>query len=122
MPQVLTEIVARPSAGGALLGYIEKLLRDFAGSIELARPDAVERTAHWVLLSAIACGAAIVRFWGLGAVGLHGDEETMGMAVRGIIEHGAPVIPSGMFYPRGLTQLYLMSVSVSLFGESEWAL
>lgn len=69
----------------------------------------------------IACGA-LLRFWGLGSVGLHGDEETMGMAVRGILAEGAPILPSGMFYPRGLTQLYLMAGSVSLFGESEWAL
>jgi 4-amino-4-deoxy-L-arabinose transferase-like glycosyltransferase len=27
-----------------------------------------------------------------------------------------------MFYPRGLTELYMMAASVSVFGESEWAL
>ncbi len=122
MPQALTEVVARPPLGGALVGYVETLIRELASSIELTRPQSAERAAHWILLAAIICGAAIVRFWGLGDVGLHGDEETMGMAVRGILEQGAPVIPSGMFYPRGLSQLLLMSLSVALFGESEWSL
>jgi 4-amino-4-deoxy-L-arabinose transferase-like glycosyltransferase len=122
MPQVLTEIVARPPLGGAFLGYIEKLLRNFADSIALTRPDEVDRALHRVPLAMIVLGAAIVRFWTLGDVGLHGDEETMAMAVRGILEQGAPILPSGMFYPRGLSQLALMAVSVSIFGESEWAL
>src|SRR5690606_35371049 len=47
---------------------------------------------------------------------------TMAMAVRHIVEEGTPVLPSGMLYPRGITQLYLMAGSVRLFGESEWAL
>jgi hypothetical protein len=122
MPQVLTEAVARPPVGGAFLGYIDKLIRDFASAFALTRPNELDRAIHWMVLAVLVCGAAVVRFWGLGDVGLHGDEETMGMAVRGIVEQGAPVLPSGMFYPRGLSQLYLMALSVSLFGESEWAL
>jgi 4-amino-4-deoxy-L-arabinose transferase-like glycosyltransferase len=84
-----------------------------AGSVEVAH--------RWWLLSFV-CAAAFVRLWGLGSVGLHGDEETMAMAVRGILETGWPILPSGMFYPRGMIQLYLMAGSVALFGESEWAL
>src|SRR5512138_157230 len=80
------------------------------------------RLLHLVLLSAILGLGTFVRFWGLGSVGLHGDEETMAMAVAGILREGVPILPSGMFYPRGMTQLYLMSLSVSVFGESEWAL
>jgi hypothetical protein len=122
MPQVLTEAVARPPVGGAFLGYIDKLIRNFASAFALTRPNELDRAIHWMVLAVLVCGAALVRFWGLGDVGLHGDEETMGMAVRGIIEQSAPVLPSGMFYPRGLSQLYLMALSVSIFGESEWAL
>ncbi|HWK50708.1 MAG TPA: glycosyltransferase family 39 protein, partial [Steroidobacter sp.] len=58
---------------------------------------------------------------GLGNVGLHGDEETMGMAAMSIVREGTSILPSGMFYPRGMTELYLMAGSVKLFGESEWA-
>jgi hypothetical protein len=62
-----------------------------------------------------------VRFWKLGAPGLHGDEETMAMAAMHIVHNGWPILPSGMFYPRGLSELYLMAASVQLFGESEWS-
>lgn len=83
---------------------------------------ATTRFMHLALLAIIVAAGAFFRFWGLGSVGLHGDEETMALAVAGILDTGAPILPSGMFYPRGMTQLYLMSFSVSLFGESEWAL
>ncbi|HEX2493178.1 MAG TPA: glycosyltransferase family 39 protein, partial [Steroidobacter sp.] len=81
-----------------------------------------ERTSHRVWFTCLIVAGTIVRFWGLGAVGLHGDEETMAMAVRHIIIDGWPILPSGLFYPRGITQLYMMAASVALFGESEWAL
>jgi uncharacterized membrane protein len=71
-----------------------------------------------VLLTAVA---AVLRFWGLGSVGLHGDEETMAMPVMHIVEHGTPEFPSGMFYARAIGQLYIMAGSVLIFGESEWA-
>jgi hypothetical protein len=65
---------------------------------------------------------AVIRFWGLGAVGLHGDEKTMALPVMNLVEHGSPLMPSGMFYPRAVGQLYLMAASVLAFGQSEWAL
>ena len=34
-----------------------------------------------------------------------------------ILQDGWPILPSGMFYPRGLTELYLMAASVQIFGE-----
>src|SRR5690606_32152913 len=93
-----------------------------AALFRITAPQERARAVHFCVLAAlIACGAAF-RFIGLGAVGLHGDEETMALAVRGILEGGAPYLPSGMLYPRGLTQLYLMAASVSLFGETSWAL
>src|SRR5262245_10794891 len=73
------------------------------------------------LLMLVAIGA-MIRFWGLGDVGLHGDEETMALPVRHIVEEGTPYFPSGMFYGRAIAQLYLMAGSVLAFGESEWAL
>ncbi len=62
-----------------------------------------------------------MRFWGLGSVGLHGDEETMAMPTMHIVEHGSPLLPSGMLYPRAIAQLYMMAASVMAFGESEWS-
>lgn len=122
MPQALSGLVARPGMGGVLSGYVDRVVRAVASSFESTKPHDTERAIHWALLAVVLVGAAIVRFWGLGVVGFHGDEETMAMAVRGILEQGAPTLPSGMFYPRGLTQLALMSLSASIFGESEWAL
>jgi hypothetical protein len=45
----------------------------------------------------------------------------MAMPTMHIVEHGSPRLPSGMLYPRGVGQLYMMAGSVELFGESEWA-
>ncbi|HEX7115492.1 MAG TPA: glycosyltransferase family 39 protein [Steroidobacter sp.] len=87
-----------------------------------ATATARDRVATAGMLAVILLAGGFTRFWGLDNVGLHGDEETMAMAVRHIVEEGTPILPSGMLYPRGLTQLYLMAASVRLFGESEWAL
>ena len=75
---------------------------------------------YWWLAAIVIVGMAF-RFWGLGNVGLHGDEETMAMPTMQILKSGQPILPSGLFYPRGLGQLYLMALSVMGFGASEWA-
>jgi 4-amino-4-deoxy-L-arabinose transferase-like glycosyltransferase len=74
------------------------------------------------LLLSITVLGALLRFWGLGGIGLHGDEDTMGLAVKGILESGSPTLPSGMLYVRGLVQTYLMAASAEMFGLTEWAL
>lgn len=86
------------------------------------RPHDRETGPTWLLLAFVILAGAVLRFWGLGNIGLHGDEDVMALATRGILETGAPIIPSGMYYPRALPQLYLMALSVAAFGDSEWAL
>lgn len=113
---------APPPVSGVPAWSIARISLEFREAFELTRPLEHERQVHWLMLAAIAVLGAVLRFWGLGSVGLHGDEETMAMAVRNILVDGTPNLPGGMFYPRGLTQLYLMAASVSIFGESEWAL
>ena len=76
---------------------------------------------EYIVLATIFGVGAFLRFWGLANVGLHGDEETMAMPAMAILESGQPYLPSGMYYARALINLYLMSGSVWLFGESEWA-
>jgi hypothetical protein len=77
--------------------------------------------ADYVVLGFILFVGTALRFWGLDNVGLHGDEETMAMPALSLLETGEPRLPSGMYYPRALIQVYLMSGSVWMFGESEWA-
>ncbi|MDB6009811.1 MAG: hypothetical protein JWL65_2061 [Gammaproteobacteria bacterium] len=102
---------------------IAQILRDFAALFVVADPAGRRNspTTLW-LLALIVLAGAIVRFWGLGTVGLHGDEKTMALPVMNLVEHGSPLMPSGMFYPRAVAQLYLMAASVLAFGQSEWAL
>jgi 4-amino-4-deoxy-L-arabinose transferase-like glycosyltransferase len=107
-----------------------KKLTDFAAlfvvtdprrSVDRSGSLRVDARTAWLLVAIVLAGA-VVRFWGLGAVGLHGDEKTMALPVMSLVNHGSPLMPSGMFYPRAVAQLYLMAASVMAFGQSEWAL
>jgi hypothetical protein len=98
------------------------LLRSFAGLFRTTMPEVDETIAHRVLLGLVLCIGIVARFWNLGGPGLHGDEDTMALAVAHILKDGLPTLPSGMLYPRGLTELYLMAASVKIFGETEWAM
>ena len=105
---------------------IARLLREFAALFVVSVPGSSgERLGKlrtsWILAGIVLAGA-IVRFWGLGYVGLHGDEKTMALPVMSLLNQGLPLMPSGMFYPRAVAQLYLMAASVMAFGQSEWAL
>jgi hypothetical protein len=104
-----------------LNGVAAELLRSVARLFHTTMPVVEETVLHRVLLFVVLCVGAFVRFWNLGVPGLHGDEETMAMAVMHIMQDGRPILPSGMFYPRGLTELYMMAASVGIFGQSEWA-
>jgi 4-amino-4-deoxy-L-arabinose transferase-like glycosyltransferase len=104
-----------------LNGAAAELVRSFARLFHVTLPAVEETVLHRVLLGVVVCVGGVVRFWNLGSPSLHGDEETMAMAVMHIMQDGRPILPSGMFYPRGLTELYLMAASVGIFGESEWS-
>lgn len=78
--------------------------------------------SDWVIVALIVAIGAFLRFWGLGNVGLHGDEETTVMPALAVLEQGGPYFPSGMFYGRALAHTYLIAGSVWIFGDSEWAL
>ncbi len=100
---------------------IADLVRALACLFRRTMPATQETVLHWILLAVVLCIGTVVRFWNLGGPGLHGDEETMAMAAMHIVRDGWPILPSGMFYPRGLSELYLMAASAQIFGESEWA-
>jgi Dolichyl-phosphate-mannose-protein mannosyltransferase len=76
----------------------------------------------YIILGLIAAAGAWLRFCSLGNVGLHGDEDLMALAARGLIEHGVPVLPSGMIYGRVPLHVHLVAASMQIFGEGEWAL
>lgn len=79
-----------------------------------------QRSDYGLLWLFLAVGV-VLRFWGLDNVGLHGDEETMAMPAMAFLDTGQPILPSGMYYARALINIYLMSGSAWIFGESEWA-
>ena len=94
---------------------IEALFDPVRPSQDYGRPD-------YILLVLILAVGIWLRFWHLDNVGLHGDEDIMGLAARGLVEQGAPILPSGMYYSRALAHTYLLAGSTMLFGDNEWAL
>jgi len=46
----------------------------------------------------------------------------MALPAAHILQHGTSYLPSGMFYARGIAQIYAMAASMMAFGESEWAM
>lgn len=102
-------------------GWLTPGLERFAAAFETtsarARAHALEIAA---LVLIVAVGAAL-RFWGLGAVGLHGDEKTMALPTMHLVRFGTPLFPSGIYYVRGIAQLYLMAGAVEAFGQSAWS-
>jgi hypothetical protein len=110
---------ARPSHGALASSF--QLARWFGSLFELRGPAARTSAATFAALAAILIVGTALRFWGLGSISLHGDEETMAMPTMHILQDGQPLLPSGMFYPRGIAQLYMMAGAVKAFGESEWA-
>jgi len=104
---------------------VDKFLTSCASLFELRDPRArLSRRPALLALGVVLILAlgALVRFWGLGTVGLHGDEKTMALPTMHLVEYGTPRMPSGMYYARAVGQLYLMAASVEAFGQSEWAL
>ncbi len=104
---------------------VDRLLTSCANLFELRDPRTrlSGSSSRVVFTFALILALGVfVRFWGLGAVGLHGDEKTMALPTMQLVEHGTPRMPSGMYYARAVGQLYLMAASVEAFGQSEWAL
>jgi 4-amino-4-deoxy-L-arabinose transferase-like glycosyltransferase len=119
----MPDAVTRPATSATTLlnAWVADVLRALATLFEVTAPLEREGALPRLLLAVVLGIGTLVRFWNLGGPGLHGDEETMAMATMHILKDGWPILPSGMFYPRGLTELYLMALSVLVFGESEWA-
>jgi len=63
-----------------------------------------------------------LRIWNLGYLGLWDDEGQVYIAAKNILSTGLPYLDSGYLYSRDLPHLYLTSLSLLLFGKSEFAL
>lgn len=77
---------------------------------------------QWLLLSLLLMMAFWLRIQNLGELGLYGDADHTYFAVKGILDKGYPIMPSGMFYPRGLIYSYLAALASSIFGLTEFSL
>jgi hypothetical protein len=100
---------------------MEQLLRGVSSLFEDTRPRVRADRLTIALLVLIVAVGILVRFWGLGNVGLHGDEKTMALPAMHLLQYGTPEMPSGFTYPRAMAQLYLMAGSALAFGgPSEW--
>ena len=105
-----------------IIPAVDRMLAGFASVFETTRQAGGRRPWETFAVLAILLAAAWVRFWGLGGWGLEGDEDTMALPATHILRHGTSYLPSGMFYARGIVQLYMMAASMMAFGESEWAM
>src|SRR5690348_15227248 len=100
---------------------MQRILRDLSSCFEDTGPRSRADGRVLALLVLIVAVGAVVRFWGLGNVGLHGDEKTMALPAMHLLQYGTPEMPSGFLYPRAVAQLYLMAGSALAFGAGEWA-
>lgn len=84
--------------------------------MKLTRKQGEFITVFLIILTAFG-----IRFF-LSTLNFFQDEVYTALAVRGIIEHGIPEMPSGLLYLRAFPFSYLSSIGVLLFGFDEWAL
>ena len=120
----MSSIPSMPGRAGSLPGALVRpvqLARWIGSLFEIREPAERTRAVTFAMLAAIVIVGTALRFWGLGDIGLHGDEETMAMPTMHIVQDGEPRLPSGMYYPRGIAELYMMAGAVKVFGESEWS-
>lgn len=73
---------------------------------------------HWVILGIIITVGFILRIYQIGFVDLEPDEATSYDAVRGILQTGAPISTSGIWYTRGPVYHYLLALWLAVVGDT----
>ncbi len=73
----------------------------------------------FLLIFLILCIATFLRFYGLGDLGFHGDEETTALPAKSLALGNGIAMPSGMPYYRALPQTLLNALSASIWGVDE---
>ena len=74
-----------------------------------------------VMMFGLMAVAALLRLYDLDSPGLTRNEDYVMLCARAILAGGAPVLPSGGLYPRGLPFSYAAAAMVAIFGETEIA-
>lgn len=80
------------------------------------------RLINYGILMVILPLGAFLRLYRLGKLPIDGDNSYHALASIGIIKTGIPLMPSGELYLRSVPLLYLQSLSIKIFGYSEWSL
>ena len=83
-----------------------------------APPRAGQAIAVVLFLAA----ALALRLPNLGRLGLVADEGHQALAVRGVLEHGVPLVPSGNIYLRGAPFIYAEAAAAAVLGVNELSL
>jgi hypothetical protein len=73
---------------------------------------------QWILLSMIVAVGFGMRSYDLAATSRDSDENTSLDAIRGIVNTGAPVATSGIWYTRGPLYHYIVALWLKIFGFS----
>jgi len=76
---------------------------------------------YWILIGIVIIGT-LLRLYNFGDLALTGNEDYVANAVKGVLDTGLPVYPSGVLYPRALPLTYLTSLSVYMFGFEDLVL
>ena len=71
-----------------------------------------------LIVLALRAAACWLRWLYIQQVGLHVDEFSSLWAVRRVLDHGIPLLPSGVIYTRGLFHTYLTALFTLLGGFS----
>ncbi len=79
-------------------------------------------SGEWVAVTFLTAVALALRLVHLGSLGLIADEGHQALAVRGVLAHGFPLVPSGNIYLRGVPFIYAEALSSAVAGVSEFAL
>ena len=99
------------------VGYIASRFRDWLIQVT----DRLTPKSTLVIIFALTTIGFYLRFNNLGDRSFWIDEAITTYAAIGLLEHGTPVLPSGIVYNRALLNTYLIALSFKIFGVSEFS-
>ncbi len=79
------------------------------------------RRPYLLALLILTAAGTVLRFYALGAQSVWFDESISGIAARGLLSNGYPVLPSGIAYTRAILHTAMVAASYAAFGFGELA-